>query len=77
VDNGYGGTRSRYPWLMKITRRKLAAALLAPAATITTEAQTAPTDELEAARAQVKANAEAIGRVEIPMSTEPAFRFQA
>ena len=62
---------------MKITRRKLAAALLVPAATIPAPAQTAPTDELEAARAEVKANAEALAKVEIPMSTEPAFRFQA
>jgi hypothetical protein len=56
----------------------LAAALLAPAAmTGQAEAQTAPTDELEAARARVKANGEAVAKVEIPMSLEPAFRFQA
>jgi hypothetical protein len=63
--------------LMKITRRKLAAALLAPAAAEPGQAQTAPADEVEAARARVKANAEAVAKVELPMSTEPAFHFEA
>lgn len=61
---------------MKMTRRKLAAAILAPAAVVPAQTQTAPVDEVEAARARVKANAEAIAKVEIPMSTEPAFRFE-
>jgi hypothetical protein len=61
---------------MKLTRRKLAAALLAPAAA-QAQTQTPPRDEVEAARTRLKANAEAIAKLEVPMSTEPAFRFEA
>lgn len=61
---------------MKLTRRRLAAALLAPAAV--QAQQPAPArDDLETARARLKANAEAVAKVEIPMSTEPAFTFNA
>jgi hypothetical protein len=60
---------------MKLTRRKLAAALLAPAAAA--QQQPPPADDLAAARARLKANADAIAKVEVPMSTEPAFSFKA
>ena len=59
---------------MQLTRRKLALALLAPAATAQTPAAV---DELQAARDRIKTNAEIISKVELPMSTEPAFHFEA
>jgi hypothetical protein len=65
---------------MKITRRKLAVALLAPAAVA---AQTpppipsTPEQELAAMRAQYKLNSQALDQVSVPMSLEPAFQFQA
>jgi hypothetical protein len=59
---------------MQLTRRKLAVALLAPAATAQTPP---PTDELQAARERIKTNAEALSKVDLPMSTEPAFQFKA
>jgi hypothetical protein len=62
---------------MKVTRRKLAAVLLAPAAAAQAQTPSAPRDEVEAARARLKTNAEALTKVELPMSTEPAFRFEA
>ena len=61
---------------MKLTRRKLAAALLAPAAA-QAQAPTPQRDEVEAARARLKANAETVAGVKIPISTEPAFSFKA
>ena len=60
---------------MKFTRRKLAAALLAPAAAAQTPAP--PVDEAHAARDRIKANAEQLAKVDLPMSTEPAFQFKA
>jgi hypothetical protein len=62
---------------MKVTRRKLAAVLLAPAAAAQAQTPSASPDEVEAARARLKTNAEALTKVELPMSTEPAFRFEA
>ena len=68
---------------MKITRRKLAAALAAPAFAGTmpsaAAAQTTavPGDPLEAAKARIKANSDALAKEEVPMSTEPAFQFKA
>jgi hypothetical protein len=62
---------------MKVTRRKLAAALLAPAAAAQAQTPSVPRDEVEAARARLKTNAEAMAKVDLPMSTEPAFRFEA
>ena len=59
---------------MQLTRRKLAIALLAPAATAQTPA---PVDELQAARDRIKTNGELISKVDLPMSTEPAFEFKA
>lgn len=60
---------------MKITRRELAAAALAPAAA----AQTAPVRgerETDAAREIVRRNAEALAKVKLPQETEPAFQFK-
>jgi len=37
----------------------------------------APADELETARARLKANSELLTQRELPMATEPAFRFKA
>ena len=67
---------------MKITRRKLAATLAAPglvrAIPSAATAQTAaPTEPLEAAKARIKANSDALAKQDVPMSTEPAFQFKA
>jgi hypothetical protein len=59
---------------MQLTRRKLAVALLAPAATAQTPA---PVDEVQAARDRIKTNREALAKVDLPMATEPAFQFKA
>jgi hypothetical protein len=61
---------------MKLTRRKLAVVLVAPAAAAQT-APPAPAALLQAARDRIQSNAEAVGKLEIPMSAEPAFQFQA
>jgi hypothetical protein len=60
---------------MRLTRRALATAVLAPAAL----AQTPSTseDELKAARDRIRANGEVLSKQEISMSTEPAFQFKA
>lgn len=60
---------------MQLTRRKLAAALVAPAAVAQT--QTPPVDEVQAARGRIKANGEILAKIEIAMATEPAFQFKA
>jgi hypothetical protein len=60
---------------MKMTRRELAAAALAPAAA----AQNAPAtgeQELRAARETVQRNADALAKVKLPQETEPAFQFK-
>jgi len=65
---------------MKITRRKLAAALISPAAML---AQTPPpipanpTEELAAAREQNRRNAQTLDEFPLPMPVEPAFHFKA
>jgi hypothetical protein len=67
---------------MKITRRKLAAAVIAPAA-LMAQPQTPPPipanaeEELTAVREQNRRNAHALDGVKIPMATEPAFTFKA
>jgi hypothetical protein len=60
---------------MKLTRRKLAVALLAPAAAA--QQPPPPADDLAAARARLKTNADALAKVDVPMSAEPAFTFKA
>jgi hypothetical protein len=64
---------------MKLTRRQMAAVV---SATALAQAQTpqpaaAPVNELQAARDRLKANRDAIAHFNLPISTEPAFRFQA
>jgi hypothetical protein len=69
---------------MKLTRRQLAAAISATtiSATALSQAQpqspqtTAPSDPLQAARDRLKANADILAKQAVPMSIEPAFRFQ-
>jgi hypothetical protein len=64
---------------MKLTRRKLATALVS--ATAFAAPQPAPTppaaDDLTAARDRLQANAKALAAAPIPMDTEPAFQFKA
>jgi hypothetical protein len=70
---------------MKLTRRQLAAVVSATAlsrAQAETQAQTepraaAPPVDTETARGRLKANSELLAQHEVPMATEPAFRFQA
>ena len=62
---------------MKITRRNLAAVVFAPAAFADPQTQTSPQDELEAARQRIKDNAAAVAKLDVAMSTEPAFQFKA
>jgi hypothetical protein len=62
---------------MQLTRRKLAAALLAPGAVALPQTQTPQPDELAVARQHMKDNAAALAKIDVPMSTEPAFQFKA
>jgi hypothetical protein len=67
---------------MKITRRKLAVAVVAPAALLAqTPPSTAipanPQGELAAAREQNRRNAQALDGFKVPVTTEPAFQFKA
>ena len=66
---------------MKFTRRKLAAALAAPAAAALAQPQAPPSpvpgDELAAARERNAAAAGAVARQEVPMTVAPAFQFKA
>jgi hypothetical protein len=64
---------------IKITRRKLAAALISsPALTSMALAQTAaPAAPLQAAKDRIKANGDALAKEQVPMAIEPAFQFKA
>ncbi len=67
---------------MKITRRKLAGTVFAPGALMAQAPgpkplPRTPDEELSAARAQNQRNAEALDKVRVPMSEEPAFVFKA
>jgi hypothetical protein len=73
---------------MKLTRRKLAAAVAATAAAgvpllgaapllAQTPAPPAPDDELKAARDRLKATGDTLAGQAVPMATEPAFQFKA
>jgi hypothetical protein len=65
---------------MKLTRRKLAAAVLGSAAGALAQNQpppATPDEELKAARDRLRSNSESIARQEIPMAVEPAFQFKA
>ena len=58
---------------MQITRREIAAALLGTPSALT---QSAEADPLEQARAEVRKAIESMEKVELEMSTEPAFVFK-
>ena len=62
---------------MQLTRRKLAAAVLAPAAVALPQTPPQQPVELAAARQRMKDNAAALAKIEIPMATEPAYQFKA
>lgn len=71
---------------MDVTRRTLAARLVAatvvvPVAEAAAQAapQAAPSesDDDKSAREQMRNNAQQLGKVALPMATEPAFRFKA
>jgi hypothetical protein len=63
---------------MKLTRRQiLATAALAPAAVEAQAPAATADDELRAARERLKTTAAALAPVNLPMSTEPAFQFEA
>ncbi len=66
---------------MKLTRRKLAAAVLGSAAGALAQNQpplpATPEAELEAARARLKSNTEIVARQDVAMAVEPAFQFKA
>lgn len=62
---------------MRLTRRQLAAAALAPAALAQTSAPATASDELNAAQRRLKANSEALSKIQVPIETEPAFQFKA
>jgi hypothetical protein len=70
----------------KLTRRRLGALLATAGAATQVVGAQAPAPQparaegdadLEAARQQARNNAQLIGRVKLPMTTEPAFRFKA
>ena len=61
---------------MQLTRRKMAAAVLAPAAVALPQSQPQQ-DELAAARQRMKDNAAALAKIDTPMPLEPAFQFKA
>ena len=58
---------------MKISRRALAQLALAGAAA----AQQPAPDELEEARKQIESGSQAFLKIQVSMSTEPAFQFKA
>jgi hypothetical protein len=66
---------------MKLTRRELASAFTAATALAQAPAQKAPAlspeAELEKARDDVKTRTAVLARLDVPMTTEPAFSFRA
>jgi hypothetical protein len=65
---------------MKLTRRKLATALLSATAVAAQQPQTVPAAadaDLKIARDRLQANVAALAGTPIPMATEPAFQFKA
>lgn len=66
----------------KLTRRKLASAILnSAAATALAQTQPAapatPDEELKAARERIKTNSETLAKQTVPIETEPALQFKA
>jgi hypothetical protein len=66
---------------MKLTRRKLAAAVLGSAAVAAAQTQpptaVTPEEELKAARDRLRASLDAVAAQQVPQSVEPAFQFRA
>jgi hypothetical protein len=62
---------------MKLTRRELAAAVIAGTAAAQAPQPPASPDDLQAARDRLKTNGEALARQRVAMGTEPAFQFKA
>jgi hypothetical protein len=66
---------------MKMTRRRLGAAVLAPAAMLAQAPAppipATPEQERAAVKEQNRRNAETLDKFKLPMSTEPAFLFKA
>ena len=66
---------------MKLTRRKLAVAVLGSSGASLAQTQRAVNgvadEELKAARERLRANAEALAAEKLPMAVEPAFQFKA
>jgi hypothetical protein len=63
---------------MKLTRRKLGTVLAsATVAAAQTPQPAAGSDLLKTARDRMQANAAALAKSPVPMSTEPAFQFKA
>jgi hypothetical protein len=70
------------PTSQKLSRRRLGALLATSAAATQITTAQAPAQaegdaDLETARLQARNNAQLLGRVKLPMTTEPAFRFKA
>ena len=70
---------AQYLFRMKtaITRRRLAFVALGSAAALQTANSQAPEDLNAAAKEQIRKNSETLGKLDLPMSTEPAFQFKA
>ena len=66
---------------LRMTRRDLAVALGSAAGIASVHAQEPPASQPEdlnaAAREQIRKSREALAKVDLPMSTEPAFQFKA
>ena len=63
---------------MKLTRRQLAAAVVAATARAQTQPRPdTPADRLQTARDRIKANGDTLAKQQVPMATEPAFQFKA
>ena len=62
---------------MNVTRRTLAKIVAAAAVPITASAQSDADEETRSAHDALRNNATQIGKVEIPMATEPPFHFKA
>ena len=68
---------------MRITRRKLAQAVIAAPALAGAQPQTGaripstPKEELELARGRVRSNSELLSKQQVPMEVEPACHFKA
>jgi hypothetical protein len=62
---------------MNVTRRTLAKIVAAAAVPVSAAAQSDADEETRSAHDALRNNATQIGKVEIPMATEPPFHFKA